>query len=313
MAEDGLGGGMDVEGGGDEVEVWGLRAEAGVGKVAVLLEVSDAAEGSGAGLGIGEMVVANADPVVEALQGEVEVFVGFEFDDGEAVVAGDGEEIEHAAIEVAAGAGEGGDLGVDGGGFELWIEGGEVGAEGAFEPALRLGAEEDVLGRVGEGGFGGGGDGAAAIEEVTDELTKVGAGAGEERGFAGAGADGDLELTVEGLADEGGADTGELEAVEEEGELGAGAEAELAGGGAGDGVGVAVSGAGLDAVGGGKPAVVPGSEVRGREVLGRDVFGREVLGVLMRGLGVAGLLVPGLGVRGLGVPGLGRWFLAGIG
>ncbi len=65
---------------------------------------------------------------------------------------------------------------------------------------------------------------------MADELLEVGAGGGEEDGFGGAGADGDLELTVEGMAGEGGGDAGELEAVKEEGELGGGAEAELAGG-----------------------------------------------------------------------------------
>lgn len=140
VAEDGFGGGVDVEGGSDEVEVRGIGGEAGVGEVAVLLEVADAG-----GAGDGEMVVADADPVVEPLEGEVEVFGGFEFDDGELVGAGDGEEVEHAAVEIGAGSGEGGDFGVDGGGLEVGVEGGEVGAEGGVEPALGLGAEEGVL------------------------------------------------------------------------------------------------------------------------------------------------------------------------
>ncbi len=66
MAEDGLGGGVDVECGGDEVEVRGLGAEAGAGEVAVLLE-------AGGGVHIAEVVLADADPVVEALEREVEV------------------------------------------------------------------------------------------------------------------------------------------------------------------------------------------------------------------------------------------------
>ena len=69
VAEDGLGGGVDVECGGDEVEVRGLGAEAGAGEVAVLLEVSEA----GGGVHIAEVVLADADPVVEALEREVEV------------------------------------------------------------------------------------------------------------------------------------------------------------------------------------------------------------------------------------------------
>lgn len=61
--------------------------------------------------------MADADPVVEALEGEVEVFGGFDFEDGELAGAGDGEEVEHAAVEGVAAAGEGGDFGVDGVGF----------------------------------------------------------------------------------------------------------------------------------------------------------------------------------------------------
>jgi len=214
VAEDGFGGGMDVEGGGYEEEVRGSWGEAGVGEVAVLLEVAEAGEGARGGIGVGEVVVANADPVVEALEGEVEVFGGFEFNEREAVVAGDGEEVEQAAVEVGAGAGEGGDLGVDGGGLEAGVEGGEIGAEGAFEPALGKGAEEVVLRGVG-GGFGGRfgrgfGGGFAAVEEVADQLAEVGLGGGDEEGFGGTEADGDLELAVEGLAGEGGADAGEL-------------------------------------------------------------------------------------------------------
>lgn len=83
--------------------------------------------------------------------------------------------------------------------------------------------------------------GAAAVKEMADELLEMGAGGGKEDGFGRAGAGGDLELAVEGLAGEGGADAGELEAVEEKGELGGGAEAELAGGGLVEG-GAAVDG-----------------------------------------------------------------------
>jgi len=64
---------------------------------------------------------------------------------------------------------------------------------------------------------------------VADELAKVGLSGREEEGFGRAGADADFELAVEGLAGKGGADAGELQAVEEKGELGVGAEAELAG------------------------------------------------------------------------------------
>ena len=41
---------------------------------------------------------AHANPVVERLQGKMQIFVGLEFDDDEAAVAVEGEQIEHAAI-----------------------------------------------------------------------------------------------------------------------------------------------------------------------------------------------------------------------
>ena len=40
VAEDGFGGGVDVEGGGYEVEAWGLGGEANVGEVAMTLELA---------------------------------------------------------------------------------------------------------------------------------------------------------------------------------------------------------------------------------------------------------------------------------
>ena len=94
--------------------------------------------GSSRGAGRCEVVVADADPVVETLEGEVQILRGFEFEDGEAAVAGDGEEVEHAAVACL----EGGDLGVDVGGVELaegalaFGEGADVLAEGGFEPGF---------------------------------------------------------------------------------------------------------------------------------------------------------------------------------
>ena len=41
---------------------------------------------------------AHANPIVESLQGQVQIFVGLEFDDRETAVAIEGEQVEHAAI-----------------------------------------------------------------------------------------------------------------------------------------------------------------------------------------------------------------------
>jgi len=106
VAEDDLCGGMDVQRGGYEVEARWERGELDAAEVAVALELAEA----GGGVGGLQMVVADADPVVEALQGQVEIVVGFELDDGEAAVGGDAEEVEEAAV---AGSGDGRDLGVD--------------------------------------------------------------------------------------------------------------------------------------------------------------------------------------------------------
>ena len=63
VAEDQLGGWMDVESGGDEVETGVEGREWHVAEVAVAVEVALA--GVVGGLGV---VMANADPVVEALE-----------------------------------------------------------------------------------------------------------------------------------------------------------------------------------------------------------------------------------------------------
>ena len=50
----------------------------------------------------------DARPVVHALQRQVDIFVGFEFDYGETSVVGHGENVDHGAV----GRGEGRNLGV---------------------------------------------------------------------------------------------------------------------------------------------------------------------------------------------------------
>jgi hypothetical protein len=71
VVEDSVGGGVDVEGGGYEIEARGFGGEADAGEVAVALELAEAKTGAGGGVGGLEMVETDADPVVEALEGEV--------------------------------------------------------------------------------------------------------------------------------------------------------------------------------------------------------------------------------------------------
>jgi hypothetical protein len=85
-AEYGFVGGMDVESGGDAVEEWVVGRELDAGEVAVVGYFSGAVKG------------ADAGPVVGCLEGQVEVVVGFELEDGEATLAGDREKVEQRAI-----------------------------------------------------------------------------------------------------------------------------------------------------------------------------------------------------------------------
>ena len=219
VAENDFGGGVDAQRGGYEIEERGLGGKALAGEVAVGLELAQTGLGGGR-LGV---VPTHADPVVEALERELGVLFGFELEHGEPALLGDGEQVEQGAV----GGGEGGHLRVDGVGEQVGVELGEVAAKVVFEPALGLEAEEGVS-------FIGGR--AAPLDELGDEVTERGGGFRGERGFGGTGAEGDLLDAVEGLVRCGDADARELEAVQQEGELGGGAEAlgDVGPGGCGD-------------------------------------------------------------------------------
>jgi hypothetical protein len=81
-AEDGFVGGVDVESGGDAVEERIVGGELDAGEVTVAGDVSSAVKH------------ADASPVVDGLQGQVEVVVGLELEDGETALASDGEQVE---------------------------------------------------------------------------------------------------------------------------------------------------------------------------------------------------------------------------
>ncbi len=215
VAEDGFGGGVDAQGGGDQVKAGSVGGEAQAGEVAVALELAETKGGAGGGVGGLEVVPADANPVVKALKREVEIFVGFEFEDCEAVVGGDGEKVQHATV----GGSEGWHLRVDVGGVEVWGDGSveqiEIAAEGGLKPALGLHAVERVT-FVRFASVRGGG---AALEEASGEVAEVGGVVFSERGFVGSGTEADLLGVVKGVAGEAGADASELQTVEMEGEL----------------------------------------------------------------------------------------------
>ena len=148
-----------------------MRAESHAAEVAVTLELAEA----GGGIGVLDVVPADADPVVEALECELRVLAGLDFDDSEAAVRAGGEQIEHATVA----AGKGRDLGVNRMVAEGGVETGEVAAEFSFEPALGLEAVEEVAFVAG---------GGAAGAELGDELAESFGVFFGERGFAWAGA-----------------------------------------------------------------------------------------------------------------------------
>jgi len=121
VTEYGFGGRVDVQGGGYEVEAGWLRREMQAAEVAVALELSETLLVRGL-----QVVMADTDPIVKALEGEVKVVVGFELDDGEAAVGSDTQEVEEAAV---GGSSDGWNLGVDVVGVEVgdWARCGGVG------------------------------------------------------------------------------------------------------------------------------------------------------------------------------------------
>src|SRR5580700_8056866 len=159
---------------------------------------------------------ANASPVVDGLQGQVEVVVCFELEDGEATLTSDGEQIEQRAV----GRCEGEELRVDRSIAEVGVDEREVAAENRFKPALGLEAEERVVG---------GGGGITAAEEAIHEVEEEVFGGFIEEGFARGRAEGDLVLTREGAVEERVADAGVFEAVEREGDFGRGTRTDFRG------------------------------------------------------------------------------------
>ena len=149
VAEDDFGGGVDAgarglrgrgAGGSGERRWWG--------EVAVGLELAQAAAASGraAGCGASGRGASSRDPGGRA--GGLSSALSSRTARRPCWVTG--EKVEEGAV----GGGEGGDLGVDGGGEQVRVELGEVAAEVVFEPALGLDAEKGVS-LVGGGGGGG--------------------------------------------------------------------------------------------------------------------------------------------------------------
>lgn len=122
VVQERIGRGMDVERGRDQKEQRIGVGEFAPGKITSGSEFA------------ADMMPLNACPVVEALQGKVDVFVGLEFKHGETAFTGDGKNIQHGAI----GSRECRDLRIMVRGIEALIDGGEIAQNQRLEPALRL-------------------------------------------------------------------------------------------------------------------------------------------------------------------------------
>src|ERR1039458_1728932 len=125
---------MGAQGWGYEIKQGSSVGELASGEIAVAEEASVL------------LVPAHAGPVVEALEREMNVFVGLELEDGEATVVGAGEHVDHGAIA----GGEGGHLRIDEALVEAPVDGADIADDQRFQPAL--GADtKDRLGGDGRG------------------------------------------------------------------------------------------------------------------------------------------------------------------
>ena len=120
---------MKIERGRDQKQARWVGAEGDIGEIATGGEFA-AVE-----------VPLDADPIIQGLQGKVEVGGGFQFNDRQAAGAVDGEEVEDTAVT----AGEGRDLALDRVGEQRGVQGFEVRARLRFEPGFGVLAEERVI------------------------------------------------------------------------------------------------------------------------------------------------------------------------
>ena len=112
---------MEFERGGDQEQAGAVGGDGVAGEIAVGGEL--AAFG----------VPSDAHPVVEGLEGQMDVFGGLDFKDDEAARAFNREQVGDAAVE----PGEGWNLAVDGFGAETGVEGGDGFPDAHFEPGFR--------------------------------------------------------------------------------------------------------------------------------------------------------------------------------
>ena len=157
----------------------------------------------------------HAGPVVETLQTQVDIFVGFEFDDGQAIVAGGGQHVEHGAV----GGGEGRGLRVEGAVIEVLVERSYVADQQRLKPALRMQAKKLVMMGTLR---------AARGAQAVDQVIEDGGIAFVEDALFGADAEGNLLAAAKGGWFMANAGAGELQAMPTEGNFGGGQDGDFA-------------------------------------------------------------------------------------
>ncbi len=198
---------MDVECWRDQVEQRLLRRQLSI------REISEARKFCAG------VVPLDSRPVIEALQGQVDVFVGFEFDDGEAAVAGGGQHVEHGAV----GGGECGNLRIELLRLQALVDDADVGDDQGFEPALGAQAKQRVLARaVGMAGVADGGEKLQEEREVGVAVLTI------EHALFSADAENDFLLAAERGRFGAHAGACKLEAAPAEGEFGGREHGDLA-------------------------------------------------------------------------------------
>ncbi len=144
----------------------------------------------------------------------MQVFVGLQFEDHQARIAVEGEQVQHAALA----AGERGDLGVQQIAAQIGKEFVESQAQPRLKPALRRHAKE----RIGVRAVG-----MAAEEETPKEIAAEVFVFRGERSLVRAGAEGDFILAREGVRRNALADARKLKPVQQQRDFGGGARMNL--------------------------------------------------------------------------------------
>ena len=198
---------MHFKRGRDQKQVRRVGAQARGRKVALLLQLAQA----GRGVGVGKVVLPHPHPVVEPLQGKVQIFRSLDFDHRQLPVPRDRQQIHHAAFGGAPGTRKGGHLGVDRSFSERRVQGTEIVAQLAAHPAFRRGAKDRVVRRPVR---------HAPAKQLVHQPPQLRLVSVRQRRLMRAGAGRHLQAAVERSAHIARADTRKLQAVQQKHQFG---------------------------------------------------------------------------------------------